>query len=131
MTYYVINEKNSEEVGFFESSRNLKEGGTIMDRCFRNHVIIGYSVLSVANYGYHFSIKDDDLIITPTWEWKKIGYKIVCPIEVHRKEDVQELYRKFQYQPLIEHIGGEEDDNTDAEDLNMITKMDEDGEMPF
>lgn len=129
MTYYVVNNNFTEEVGFFKSGVDMKNGGSVFAG-LQDFIIVGYSVDEIKIGGLIIDlgvINDSDFFSAQ--KWAEDRWEVVNPVEVHRKEDVQELYRKFQYKPLIEYIGGELDDDT--EDISMVPADVDEDEMSF
>lgn len=130
MYYYVIN--GHEEVGFFKSDLAMKDGGSVCYDLTDEFTIIGYSVNEIKIDGLFvdLGVIDDNRQFHSAQQWAENGRAIIKPIEVWTKDDVQELYRKFQYKPLMEYIGGELEP-VDFEDLSMIPKMMDENDLPF
>lgn len=132
MMYYIVNTNDSEEFGFFKSNLDMKNGGSVFAG-LQDFIIVGYSVDEIKIGGLIIDLGtiNDVSDFFSAQKWTEDGWQVIKPVEVHREEGVKELYRKFQYKPLMEYIGGSLNSDNDAEDLNMIPKMDEDDEMPF
>ena len=130
MTYYVINNNHGEEVGYFKSNLDLTEGGSVFAG-LQDFVIIGYSSdeIKIGGLVIDLGVINNISDLYSTQKWAEDGWQVVMAVEVHKEEEVKELYRKFQSTPAMEYIGGVDLGN-DTEDLSIIPKMDED-EMTF
>lgn len=131
MYYYVMNIDHVEEVGYFMSDVNMSEGGSVSVG-LQDFAIVGYSSdeIKIGGLAIDLGVINDVFDFFSAQKWAEDGWRVIKPVEVSKEEDVKELYRKFQYKPIMEYIGGGLSSD-DAEDLNMIPKMDEDDEMPF
>ena len=131
MYYYVMNIDHVEEVGYFMSDVNMSEGGSVSVG-LQDFAIVGYSSdeIKIGGLAIDLGVINDVSDFFSAQKWAEDGWQVIKPVEVSKEEDVKELYRKFQYKPIMEYIGGGLSSD-DAEDLNMIPKMDEDDEMPF
>lgn len=128
MYYYVVNDY--KEVGFFKSDVDMSGGGSVFAE-LQDFTIVGYSVDEIKINGFVIDLGTID--VSSFFSAQKLaedGWRIVSPIEVHGEEDVKELYRKFQYKPLAEYVGGVEPDITYIRGLSMVPDVDED-DLPF
>ncbi len=108
MYYYAKSNEKEEyaEAGFFESDKDLKNGGALFNNAFGYFVVIGYSESIDIGIGRYFGTVDlDDPNLYSATDMAEKDWIVTDPVEIKNKWEVLELYRKYQNAPVMEYFG--------------------------